>query len=261
MWTWLRSSPWRNARSPYRTAIRGGRGACAASCRSTPAAGQPRRAGKGGFTLVEAVIGLLLVAVLFALVFRIFSHINRQRALGSVDLQELQGARYAINYLRRDFRSAAPMIPKLATFAQKEKAALSPAVEAKTWTKSDSTVPIVVADSEIHFHRQLFDTPDFATTPATEEVNYHIRKEGSRQYLVRVSAGKEISFPEVKGARFELYGHPLRPDVPMLLVSLVIEAQSREGAGKTEDLEFVTTISSSPSNQNLHHPFWYRLFY
>ncbi len=221
--------------------------------------GQPGRAGKGGFTLVEAVIGLLLVSVLFALVFRIFSHINRQRALGSVDLQELQGARFAINYLRRDFRSAAPMIPKLATFAQKEKAALSPAVEAKSWTKTDSTVPIVVADSEIHFHRQLFDTPDFATTPATEEVNYHI--DGSRKCLVRVSAGKEIPFPEVKGARFELYGHPLRPDVPMLLVSLVIEARSKEGAGKTEDLEFVTTISSSPSNHNLHHPFWHRIFY
>ncbi|NLI74914.1 MAG: hypothetical protein GX442_00570 [Candidatus Riflebacteria bacterium] len=215
--------------------------------------------GRGGFTLVEAVIGLLLVAVLFALVFRIFSHINRQRALGSVDLQELQGARYAINFLRRDFRSAAPMIPKLATFAQKEKAALSPAVEAKTWTKTDSTVPIVVADSEIHFHRQLFDTPDFATTPATEEVSYHI--DGARKCLVRVSAGKEIPFPEVKGARFELYGHPLRADIPMLLVSLVIEAKSKEGAGKTEDLEFVTTISSSPSNQNLHYPFWHRIFY
>lgn len=212
-----------------------------------------------GFTLVETLIGVLLVSLLLTVTFKVFSFINTQRSRGSVDLQELQGARYAINYLRRDFRCAAPLIPRTATLAQKKNAVRMPAIEAKSFVKSDETVPILISDSEIHFFRQLYTTPDLTTTPATEEIIYHIDRD--RKCLVRLSAGKEQAFPEIKGARFELYGHPLKPEIPMLLVTLVIDADTKESGTNRNFLELTTTISSSVANQNINNPSWNRSYY
>ncbi|HMM61455.1 MAG TPA: prepilin-type N-terminal cleavage/methylation domain-containing protein, partial [Candidatus Rifleibacterium sp.] len=79
-----------------------------------------------GFTLVEAMIGMMLVSALLTMSYKVFSYITMQRSRGSVDLQELQGARHAINYLRRDFRCAAPVIAKDATLAQKINALRNP---------------------------------------------------------------------------------------------------------------------------------------
>ncbi|RCK81552.1 MAG: hypothetical protein OZSIB_0686 [Candidatus Ozemobacter sibiricus] len=221
--------------------------------------GRPGARPHRGFTLVEAVIGMMLAATLLAICYRIFTHINRQRALGSVDLQELQGARFAINHLRRDFRSAVPRIARTASLAQKERAVRNPAVEARSYNRSPDVVPIVVAEGEIHFFRQVFDTPETTASPILEEVNYRI--DPTRKCLVRTSAGKEQVFPTIRGARFELYGHPLAAEIPMLLVTLVIEATNKEGAGTTEMLEMTTTISSTVAAQNINQPSWHRVYY
>ncbi|MFZ2961018.1 MAG: hypothetical protein WA705_29410 [Candidatus Ozemobacteraceae bacterium] len=208
-----------------------------------------------GFTLVETMISLILISGLFGITFKVFSYINSQRAQGSVDLQELQGARYAINYLRRDFRCAVPHLAKTATLVQKKQAARMPVVETKSFVKSDGTVPILISSSEIHFFRQVYNTPDLTSTPATEEINYHI--DDARKCLVRSIAGKEKIFPAIKGARFELYGHPLKSDIPMLLVTLVIDADTKQSGAGPNFLELTTTISSSVANQNINNPYWH----
>ncbi|EKD81985.1 MAG: hypothetical protein ACD_39C01534G0001, partial [uncultured bacterium] len=51
-----------------------------------------------GFTLVEAVVGIALATALLVTSYKVFTYIGKQRSRGSVDLQELQGARYAINF-------------------------------------------------------------------------------------------------------------------------------------------------------------------
>lgn len=205
------------------------------------------------------MVGLVLLAGLFLIAYKVFSFIGNQRSRGSVDLQELQGARYAINYLRRDFRCAAPRIPASATLVQKRNAVRTPAIESGTFSGSGGTTPILVSDSEIHFFRQVFDTPDLSPTPAMEEVNYRI--DPTRKCLVRASAGKELAFPEIRGARFELYGHPLKPDVPMLLVTLVIDADPKKSSDGRNTLELTSTISSPVANQNLNNPSWNRVYY
>jgi len=134
-----------------------------------------------------------------------------------------------------------------------------PVIEAGAYVKDDKLVPILISDSEIHFSRHLYDTPDLTTTPATEEVIYHI--DTARKCLVRSSAGKELVFPEIQGAKFELYGHPLKPDMPMLLVTLVIDADTKENGTGHNFLELTTTISSSLANQNLNNLYWHRNYY
>lgn len=212
-----------------------------------------------GFTLIEMLIGLVLVSFLFAISFRVFTYISSQMSRGSVDLQELQGARLALNYLRRDFRSAAPLIAKTATFVQKTKTARTPMVEAASYNRGPDSVPIVIADSEIHFFRQLYNTPDAETAPTTEQVNYRI--DDTKKCLVRSSAGKERMFPDIKGAKFELYGHPLKPEIPLLLVTLTIDADVKDRGSARNVLELTTTISSPVAVQPLNYPRWHRNYF
>ncbi len=127
-----------------------------------------------GFTLVEAVIGVVLAAMLMISAYQVFSYISRQRSRGDVDLQELQGARHAINYLRRDFRSATPQIADTATLEQKRKALRMPIVEASSFSIGNEAVPVLISDGEIHFFKHVYDTPDGVARPATEQVNYRI---------------------------------------------------------------------------------------
>jgi prepilin-type N-terminal cleavage/methylation domain-containing protein len=208
-----------------------------------------------GFTLVEAMIGMMLVSALMTMSYKVFSYITLQRSRGSVDLQELQGARHAINYLRRDFRCAAPVFADAATLEQRKKAYRNPVIEAKSLNKGANTVPIVVSDNEIHFFRHLYDTPESVSKPKVEEVNYHM--DGARKCLVRSAAGKERVFSDIKGARFELYAHPLKPEVPMLLVTLIIDADLKDKGGGRTFFELTTTISSAVANQNINNPYWH----
>ncbi|HEY9071171.1 MAG TPA: hypothetical protein VIV61_13015 [Candidatus Ozemobacteraceae bacterium] len=214
---------------------------------------------KRGVTLVELAIGVILVAALLGITYKVFSYITNARKRGSVDLQELQGARFAINHLRRDFRCATPFIPKSATLAQKAKAFEMPIVDAKAYTKGDVTVPVLVSPAELHFHRQVYDTPDLTTSPVLEEVNYHIDE--ARKCLIRTTAGRELAFPGIRNVKFELYGHPLNPETPMLLVTLVVDADADKKGPGTPDLEITTTLSSAVINQNLHYRSWNRIYY
>lgn len=211
--------------------------------------------GRQAFTLVEAMIGVMLISGLLTMSFKVFSYINTQRSRGSVDLQELQGARHAINYLRRDFRCAAPLIAESATLEQKKKALRMPVVEEKSFIKGSEAIPVVIAESEIHFFRHMYDTPETSSRPKTEEVNYFI--DSARKCLVRSGAGVEKVFSDIRGARFELYAHPLKPEVPMLLVTLIIDADTKDKGAGRNFFELTTTISSAVANQSINNPWWH----
>ncbi|HAE37762.1 MAG TPA: hypothetical protein DCG57_03885 [Candidatus Riflebacteria bacterium] len=215
-----------------------------------------------GFTLVEAVIGVALATLLMFTAYQVFSYVSKQRSRGGVDLQELQGARYAINFLRRDFRSACPQIAAKATLEQKRKALRMPLVEANAFTIGNEAVPVIISDGEIHFFKHVYNTPEGVAQPATEQVNYSIYryKENNedKQCLMRSVAGQNIMFKDVKAARFELYAHPLSSAVPMLLVTLSINAdQKSEKTGEHKFFEMTTTISSAITSPFINNPYWH----
>ena len=51
---------------------------------------------RNGFTLIEALIGFLIVSLLGGAAYKVFSYIVIQRNRGSVDLEELQGDRKSV---------------------------------------------------------------------------------------------------------------------------------------------------------------------
>lgn len=214
------------------------------------------RKNASGFTLVEAVVGVVLAMALMMTTYQVFSYVNKQRSRGSVDLQELQGARYAINYLRRDFRSATPQIADSATLAQKRKALRMPVVEAHSFTIGNEAVPVIIDDGEIHFFKHRYDTPENVAKPVLDQVNYRI--DNAHKCLVRSGAGADIVFEGIKDAKFELYAHPLAPAVPMLLVTLRINADEKdEKTGAHKYFELTTTISSSIASPFINNPHWH----
>ncbi|PKL47810.1 MAG: hypothetical protein CVV42_11755 [Candidatus Riflebacteria bacterium HGW-Riflebacteria-2] len=209
-----------------------------------------------GFTLVEAVIGVALATLLMFSAYQVFSYVSKQRSRGDVDLQELQGARYAINFLRRDFRSASPQIADTATLAQKRAALRMPVVEANAFSIGNEAVPVIISDGEIHFFKHLYNTPEGSSQPATEQVNYRI--DTARKCLVRSVAGVETVFKDIKGAKFELYAHPLSSALPMLLVTLRINADPKnEKTGEHKFFEMTTTISSAITSPFINNPYWH----
>lgn len=209
---------------------------------------------KTGFTLVEAIIGFLIVSLLGGAAYKVFSYIVIQRNRGSVDLEELQGARAAINYLRRDFRCASPLIAPDATLNQRKTARKLPVSESKNFNSKQNFVPIVISDKEIHFYKQTYDTPLLSLKPNSEQINYRIDK--ARHCLVRTEVGKEKFFDDIVDVKFELYSHPLKKETPMLLISMKIDAGKGGRDNQNRFFELTTTISSSISNHNLNHEFW-----
>ncbi len=209
---------------------------------------------RNGFTLIEALIGFLIVSLLGGAAYKVFSYIVIQRNRGSVDLEELQGARTAINFLRRDFRCATTLIDDNATLTQRKKARKLPVSESKNFDKKQNFVPIVVSDSEIHFFKQTYETPLLAVKPTTEQVNYRIDK--ARNCLVRTEVGTEKIFADIKDVRFELYSHPLDQQTPMLLVTMKIDAGKGGHDNQNRFFELTTSLCSSVSNHNLNYEFW-----
>ncbi|MEW6713280.1 MAG: prepilin-type N-terminal cleavage/methylation domain-containing protein, partial [Candidatus Riflebacteria bacterium] len=62
------------------------------------------------FTLVEMTISVAVALVAFLLIFQFLSSTRHHFLYGTVNLQNLQEGRLAINYLRRDFSCACPRL-------------------------------------------------------------------------------------------------------------------------------------------------------
>ncbi|HAE38832.1 MAG TPA: hypothetical protein DCG57_09365, partial [Candidatus Riflebacteria bacterium] len=68
------------------------------------------RVKKRGFTFVETAMSVGIALVVFLMIYRFMSSTRQHYMYGTVNLQNLQEARMAINYLRRDFSCATPYI-------------------------------------------------------------------------------------------------------------------------------------------------------
>ena len=61
-----------------------------------------------GISFVELMVCIIITALLFGLIYKFMANTRYNYMYGVVNLQNLQEARLAINYIRRDFSSACP---------------------------------------------------------------------------------------------------------------------------------------------------------
>ncbi len=210
-------------------------------------------------TLIELSICIIVAALLFKLVFDFMSNTRQNYMYGVVNLQNLQEARLAINYLRRDFSSCCPMFTDpiesqsdgYVNF-QKTRKQLFVTQNTKENFSGDL---IQIHEHGLLFHKYLFGS--YGEHPKVESVTYQFDK--SSKTLVRTSDTKgRKTFAGFEDVDFALYAHEINPSVPVLWVKFRIHESSNIYASDKigTALELTTTISSSFIDSSQNNKYW-----
>jgi type II secretory pathway component PulJ len=186
------------------------------------------------FTMIELLVTIAISMVAFMLIFRFLSTTRHHYMYGTVNLQNLQEGRLAINYLRRDFSCACPALAdpepdKYEVFQRARKQLFSSA----TWEKfvNNHTEPvdaklIQVLPKQLAFYKYVFMSP--ATRegvpdeiPKVELVRYMFDKP-SKTLTRQGQDGKTQDFTGIEDVEFKIYVHQLNEARPILWVRLKI---------------------------------------
>lgn len=220
---------------------------------------------KKAFTLMELMVGLALTMLIIFVAHEFTTGTRRQYMSGTVNLQNLQDARLAINYLRRDFSCACPQIKypledNEITISNKddvEKEAYKNLLELRAQIFASSSFKeskrgklIELSSNEvggnsshIAFYKYVFGSKN--TKPKVAFVYYYFDK-ASRTLTRESTEGGRQTFSGFVDVAFNLYVHKLDENVPILWVSFKIHegAQTFGSDDVGAPLELVTSITS-----------------
>lgn len=200
-----------------------------------------------GFTFVEMAMTVGLAIMVFLMIYRFMSSTRQHYMYGTVNLQNLQEARMAINYLRRDFSCATPYIGgnALVNYENMQRAR-NFIFEAPGWSPIPN-VNLIKFDSEsISIPKFAFGSPD--DEPRIEYVTYTYEPGNilSRKIVNATGALKhEVKFSGIEHVEFKMYTHQLNPKVPLLWVKLLVHDKGTYGSDEIgKPLEVTTSIAS-----------------
>jgi len=212
-----------------------------------------------GFTFVEMAMTVGIALLVFLMIYRFMSSTRMHYMYGTVNLQNLQEARMAINYLRRDFSCATPYIAgqDQVDYINMQKAQ-NFVFETPGWAPIPDVNLIKCDTDSLSIPKFAFGSPD--EEPRIEYVTYTYEPGNilSRKLLDATgNLKKEVQFSGIENVEFKLYTHKLNPDVPVLWVKLLIHDKSTYGSddiGKA--LEVTASISSPFITSLVKHRNW-----
>jgi type II secretory pathway component PulJ len=203
---------------------------------------------KRGFTFVEMAMSVGIALVVFLMIYRFMSGTRQHYMYGTVNLQNLQEARMAINYLRRDFSCATPYVAGQGQVAwETMQKARNFVFETPNWVAT-AGVNLIKCDSDsISIPKFAFGSPD--ESPRIEYITYTCEPGNilSRK-LVDADGNlkKEVVFSGMERVEFKLYTHQLNPSVPVLWVKLLVHDKSTYNSDEIGKALEVTASISSP---------------
>ncbi|MBR4569235.1 MAG: hypothetical protein IKO19_01005 [Candidatus Riflebacteria bacterium] len=212
-----------------------------------------------GVSFVELMVCIIVTAILFKLIYDFMANTRHNYMYGVVNLQNLQEARLAINYLRRDFSSACPKFADPNEDPQNGFVNLQKARKqlfiTQTTTGDIKGELIQIHPKGLLFHKYLYGSS--GEKPKVETITYQYDQ--SSKTLVRTSETKGAKiFTGIEDVDFALYTHEVNPNVPLLWVNIKVQESENmygsSGIGKT--LELTTTISSSFINSSQNNKYW-----
>lgn len=206
--------------------------------------------------MVELLLSITVALVVFLLIYKLLSGVRSHYLYGTVNLQNLQDARLAVNHLRRDFSSACPRFKNGAASADAymyvNRLRKYIFKDPPNWAAQYGD-PIQITVNGLTFFRFEFDS---GSNPHVEKVQYVF--DAAAKTLIRKYKGSERKFKGFETVEFRLYTHMVNPAVPLLWVRLLIH-EGKEMYGTTsigKPLELTTTISSSFLSSSLNHLTW-----
>jgi len=212
-----------------------------------------------GFTFVEMAMTVGIALLVFLMIYRFMSSTRQHYMYGTVNLQNLQEARMAINYLRRDFSCATPYVAGQDQVAwETMQRARNFVFETPTWVAT-AGVNLIKCDSDsISIPKFAFGSPD--EEPRVEYITYTCEPGNilSRKLVdANGNLKKEVTFSGMESVEFKLYTHQLNDNVPVLWVKLLVHDKSTYGSddiGKA--LEVTASISSPFITSLVNHRNW-----
>lgn len=203
---------------------------------------------KRGFTFVEMVMTIGIALMVFLMIYRFMSSTREHYKYGTVNLQSLQEARMAINYLRRDFSCATPYIGGNGQVSYENmQRARNFIFEAPGWSPIPDINLIKLDSDSISIPKFAFGSPDHE--PRIEYVTYTYEpgKILSRKIVDATGVPRhEVKFSGIENVEFKIYTHQLNRKVPLLWVRLLVHDTGNYGSDVTSKPLEVTTSISSP---------------
>ncbi|PKL46122.1 MAG: hypothetical protein CVV42_17735 [Candidatus Riflebacteria bacterium HGW-Riflebacteria-2] len=211
------------------------------------------------FTFVEMSMSVAIALLVFLMIYRFMSTTRMHYMYGTVNLQNLQEARMAINYLRRDFSCATPYIAgqgQVGFFTMQK--AQNFVFETTGWTAT-AGVNLIKCDSDsLSIPKFAFGSPD--EDPRIEYVTYTYEPGNILSRKLLDASGnlrKEVKFSGIENVEFKLYTHKLNANVPVLWVKLLVHDKSTYGSDEIgKALEVTASISSPFINSLVNHRNW-----
>ena len=208
-------------------------------------------------TFVEIMVCLLIASIVFSVIFNFLSTTNRNYMYGLVNLQNLQNARLAINYLRRDFVASCPRIDdpekdKSNGYINLQKIRNQLFFDNKNINGGEL---MHIATHSISFHKYVFGSTD--KNPQVELITYEFDPDSETLTRTSKTRGTKV-FTGIEDVHFALYVHKINPNAPLLWVKLrTHEAKNMYNNDKIgKALEITTTISSAFVNSSLKNKYW-----
>lgn len=199
-----------------------------------------------GFTMIEMIVSLAIAMLAFLMIYRFMSGTRHHFMYGTVNLQNLQEARLAINYLRRDFSSACPKLEdSMVTGNEETQRILKHTFVTPSWPEPGPKGLMQVMPTLLSFYKFEFD-PAGGAKPKVQNIKYEF--ESSENALIRYSEdGRTVKFTGFESVEFGIYTHQLNPSVPILWAKFRIhEGKNIYGSENIGSALELTTSVSSP---------------
>lgn len=212
---------------------------------------------KKGMTFVELIFSLSIALVVFLLIYRFMSGTRQHYMYGTVNLQNLQEARLAVNYLRRDFSCACPRIdspvaPNGFVDLQKIRNQL---FVSSSWAGGAGGDLIQILPHGLLFHKFVFGSPD--EMPRVEMLRYEFDP-AARVLTRHAEDGSHQTFSGFEEVEFKLYAHQLNPKIPVLWARFKVhEGETIYGTDEIgKALELTTSITSPFLTSSINNKYW-----
>jgi len=201
-----------------------------------------------GFTLVEILVAFSLAVAVITISLKLSSYVRTNFVAGTVDIDNLQQARAAINSIRRDFLVAHPSIEPSEGTDIREKIRNNPMILTSHFSARQKSRPVIISDKEIHLFKSRLDENG---RKQIEEISYVF--DAAEKSLVRVSGDVRKQYTGIENVKFVLYPHQLNKKISMVWISILA---SHQESGESRQLEIATTIASSIIGSDLNRQYW-----
>ncbi len=219
------------------------------------------------FTLIEVLVGLAIATLVLFTIYKFLSSTRHHYMYGTVNLQNLQEARLAINSIRRDFSCACPKInypptgvdlsgtaDVMQTAYEKLQKLRKQMFMTPSYSYNERGELMQIQSSDLCFHK--FEYGVNGEKPVVQQVRYNF--DYSAKTLTRLGEDGSIRrFTGFESVLFELYLHDLSPEVPVLWVRFKIHEGDKYGDEEIGNaLELTTSIASPHISSSLKNKFW-----